>query len=163
MKQSLWWLFFTSVIVVIVVGTHRMMVHVQEGYDGQDSTCGDDAWIRTCLDVSSGQIQDYDTFNKIVNFLTKETNDIQSRTNITFTVDPVSMQYVNPVHLQDPNSSAAINTVRVVGQVPNVTLQFNWPTPPQGPVGPTGADGEAGPVGSVGPTGPRGEPALQKA
>jgi len=157
MKQSLWWIFFTSVIVVIVVGTHRMIQ--QEGYE--DSTCGNDAWIRTCLDVSNGHVQDYETFHKVVHYLTNETNDIKSRALMKYSVDPVSMQYVNPVHLQDPLSSAAINTVRVVGQVPNLTFQFNYPTPPQGPVGPTGSFGETGLVGSVGPTGARGEPALQ--
>lgn len=135
----------------------------QEGYEANDSTCGNDAWIQTCLDVSNGKIQDYETFNKIVNYLTNETKDIQSRAMMRYSVNPVSMQYVNPVHLQDPLSSAAINTVRVVGQVPNLTFQFNYPTPPQGPVGLTGSYGKTGPLGSVGPTGPRGEPALQKA
>lgn len=162
MKQSLWWLFFTSVIVVVLVGTHRMIQREQEGYEANDATCGNDAWIRTCLDVSNGQIKDYETFNKIVNYLTNETNDIQSRATIKYSVDPVSMQYVNPVHLQDPNSTAAINTVRVVGQVPNLTFQFNYPTPPQGPEGPTGSEGSVGPPGPVGPTGLRGEPSLQK-
>lgn len=135
----------------------------REGYDTNDSTCGNNTWIQTCLDVSNGQIKDYETFNKIVNYLTNETNDIQSRASMKYSVDPVSMQYVNPVYVQDPVSSAAINTVRVVGQVPNLTFQFNYPTPPQGPVGPTGSYGEAGPAGSVGPTGARGESALQKA
>ena len=103
MKQSLWWLFFISVVVVVSVGTYRTL-HPEEpeGYETYDSTCGNDAWIRSCLDVSNGQIQDYDTFNRIVNFLGKETNDIQTRSNIKYSIDPVSMQYMNPVFLQVP-------------------------------------------------------------
>jgi hypothetical protein len=158
---SWWWLFFASVIIIIFVGTHRV-VQVEEGYDTRDATCGNDAWIRTCLDVSNGDIHDYETFFKIVDYLTVETNDIQTRAKIQFSVDPVVMQYVNPVLLQDPNSSAAIQTVKIAGQVPNLTFQFRYPAPPQGPVGPTGPPGDSGSSGPVGPTGPLGQPALQQ-
>lgn len=160
MKQSLWWLFFISVVVVVSVGTYRT-IH-QEGYETYDSTCGKDAWIRTCLDVSNGQIQDYETFNRIVNYLSKETNDIQTRANIKYSIDPVSMQYMNPVLLEDPGAMEVINTVKIGGQVPNLKFVFSYPTPLIGPDGPTGGIGNRGSQGPVGPTGPIGEPALQK-
>ena len=152
--KTILWLFFASVILVVVVGTHRAIV-IQEGVETKDDC--KNTWIHKCLDISGSKIQNYEMYSKIVNYLTMETNDIKSRANIKFSLDPVSMKYVNPTRLQDPNSAESKSTVDILGQVPNLRIRFQYPEPLQGIVGPTG---EKGPTGDVGPEGPMGSQGL---
>jgi len=134
-----------------------------EGLDdpSPDQKCNDSQWVATCLDISNSTIQDYATFNKIVAFLQRQTNDIVSRCNITLDVAPVAMVDMNPDYLLNPTSTTALQTVKVTGQVPHITFQMDYPAPLQGPRGESGSPGDVGLPGPTGPTGDRGPPAYQ--
>jgi len=123
-------------------------------------------WMACCLDISNNKIRDYPTFYKIRDYLSTETNDIQTRYNFKYNIGTVTMteNFLPPKFpdmMPDPESDQSIDSVRISGQIPFLTLNFNYPAPLKGPRGDPGDDGPDGDRGPMGPAGTKGPPGYQ--
>lgn len=148
MIATIWWVFFVSVVVIVIVGTAVTHQQVEEGF----VTCD----ILDCLDKydKNDKYVDIQTYYDVMQQLQADAADIKMRTNITYDIGTIVMTNI-PVQ-NDPFKNA--ETVTVGGQIPALTLNFLYPEPQTGPRGPPGPDGAVGPTGATGAVGPMGPP-----
>jgi hypothetical protein len=150
------WIFFVLITAAVIFETTACATGLKEGLQ-DDCSSRPNAWLASCLDISLNKIADYATANRVVQYLQTEVQDISGRYNVMWNLSPVIMSTVSPPPYttvdQIQNFYSPSSSVRVNGQVPNLTLSINYPPPLKGPVGATGATGIPG---KVGPTGPEG-------
>lgn len=152
------WIFFVLITAAVIFETTACASGgLEEGMQDDCRSISPNAWLASCLDISSNKIADYATAKRVVQYLQTEVQDISGRYNVMWNLSPVIMSNTSPPPYttvdQIQNFYSPSSSVRVNGQVPNLTLSINYPPPLKGPVGATGATG--GP-GKVGPTGPEG-------